>query len=94
MARATSRPFGYYVIKAIRVTGWFLLALMVLYIISGYALAEEFGCHRIMGEKLAMALHVNWQLDRVLVVLVVVHAGGASYLAMRRRGWIKPRRKT
>jgi len=47
-----------------------------------------------MGEKLAMALHVNWQLDRVLVVLVVVHAGGASYLAMRRRGWIKPRRKT
>ena len=94
MTPPRSRPFGIYVIKAVRISGWFLLALMVLYIVSGYALAEEFGCDRILSDVLATDLHVNWKLDRLLVVFVLVHAGGATYLAMRRRGWIKPRRKT
>ena len=82
------------VVRAVRISGWFLLAWMVLYVISGYALAEEFGCDRILSEALATDLHANGKLDRLLVVFLAVRAFGATVLALRRRGWIKPRGKT
>lgn len=94
MTRRRARPFGYYVVKAVRWTGWLLLALMVLYILSGYALSGTFGLDGLMSEATATAVHVNWKLDRLLLVLLIVHAGGATYLAMRRWGWIRTRKTT
>jgi succinate dehydrogenase/fumarate reductase cytochrome b subunit len=90
MARA--RPFGYYVVKAVRVSGWFLLALMVLYICSGYALTGECGFDRTMSARTAEVLHLK--LDVPLLVAFVVHAAGAIWLAFRRWGWIKARKRT
>ena len=93
-ARPSHRSFGYYVVKALRFTGWILLALMVLYVVSGYALIPEFGCDRLMSNKTAEALHITWKLDRLLVPVLLVHSFGAIYLAFRRWGWIKTRRRT
>ncbi len=93
MSHRNRRPLGYYVIKAVRITGWLLLALMALYIVSGYALAGMLGCDRLMGPRTAEGLHITWKLDRPLVVLLAVHAGGAAWLAMRRWGWIGNRKK-
>jgi len=92
--RRRSRSFGYYVVKTMRFTGWLLLAMMVLYIVSGYALVPEFGCDRLMSTRTAEALHIAWKLDRLLVPVFAVHSFGAMYLAFRRWGWIKTRRKT
>jgi len=91
---AKSRPFGYYVVRAVRISGWLMLPLLVLYVCTGYALAEWFGMHRLLSEKTATALHVNWKLDRLLVLLLVVHAGGAAYLALRRSRWFRTRKPT
>ncbi len=88
------KPFGYYVIKAVRVTGWLLLVLMVLYTLTGWALAETLGLHRVIGERLAEDLHYRWKLDWPLAAIVLAHAGGATYLAMRRWGWIRSGRKS
>jgi len=82
------RSFGYYAVRAVRVSGWFLLALMVLYIVTGWALGGVFGLDRVMSEKTATDLHVNWKLDRLLIVLLAVHVGAAAYLALRRKRWI------
>jgi len=94
MTASRPRSFGYYVVKAIRFTGWCLLVMMVLYIVSGYALIPEFGCQHLMGTKTAEALHITWKLDRLLVPVFLVHSSGAIWLAMRRWGWIGSRRKT
>ena len=74
-------------------TGWLLLVLMVAYIVSGYALAGTFGLDRLMSERTANDIHISWKLDRPLLVILAVHAGGASWLAMRRWGWIGRRKK-
>ena len=94
MPTSQPRPFGYYVLKALRFTGWLLLVMMVLYIVSGYALVPEFWCDRLMKTKTAEALHITWKLDRLLVPVFLVHSVGAVYLAMRRWGWIRSGRKT
>ena len=87
------RTFGYYVIKAVRISGWFLLVLMLIYISSGYALRGEFGLDRLMTTRTAEILHLSPKLDRPLVIAFLIHVAGAGYLSMKRWGWIK-RRKT
>jgi len=82
------RHFGWYAVKAVRITGWCLLVFMILYICSGYALSGDFGLDRIMSERTATALHVNWKLDRPFLVVLIVHVAGVTYLAMRRWRWI------
>jgi hypothetical protein len=91
---ARHKPFAYHAVKAVRISGWFLLVLMVLYVISGYALVGELGFDRLMSVPLAEGLHLHWRLDVPLVLGLAVHVGAAAYLAMRRWGWIGPKRKT
>ena len=91
---AKTRPFGYYVIKAVRISGWSLLVVMIIYIATGYALRPEFGFDRLMTTQTAEFLHLNHKLDRILLACFLVHTGGAIYLAMKRWGWIKRRAKT
>lgn len=89
---AEGRRFGYYVVKAVRISGWVLLILMVVYICSGYALTGEYGFDRLMSPTAAEVLHLK--PDAVLLAALGVHAGGAIYLALRRWGWIRTRPKT
>ena len=93
MAKARPRPLGYYVVKAVRISGWCLLVLMVLYIVSGYALSGTLGFDRLMDVRTAEALHLYVYLDWPLVGLLVVHVAGVTYLSMRRWGWIGPRKR-
>jgi len=80
-----TRSFTYYMIKVARVTGWFLLPLMVLYVLTGFALCGKFGFERLMDIQLALEIHKLF--DWPLVVVFLVHAGAAVYVAMRRWGW-------
>ena len=86
------RTFGYYAVKTVRVSGWVVLALMVPYVCSGYALTGEYGCDRLMCTRTAEVLHLRF--DELIILVFAVHVGFAAYLAMRRWGWIRTGRKT
>ena len=79
----------YYLIKAARISGWLLLPLMLLYIVSGFAILGYFGLGRLIEPNKARIIHqdFNWPL----VALFLVHASITIYFALRRWGWIKTR---
>jgi hypothetical protein len=82
-----SRRFGHYAIKTLRVTSWPLLFLMLLYLVTGFAMSGRFGFGVLMNEKTALAFHKALHVP--LLMLFPVHAVCAVYLAMRRWRWIK-----
>ena len=86
MARKTVM---FYLVKMSRASGWLLLVLMILYLLTGYALCGKFGAERLFSVQVSNHLHAT--LDGPLVVLVVIHAGVSGYLACRRWGWFKGR---
>jgi len=86
MARKTVM---FYLVRVSRASGWLLLVVMVLYLLTGYALCGKFGAERLLSVQVSQHLHAT--LDGPLVVLVVAHAGVSAYLAFRRWGWLRGR---
>ena len=86
-----ARSVNYYLIKLVRLSGWFLFILMILYIITGYALCGEMGVERLIEPE--QALKVHQLFDVPLVVLFLAHSLTSIYFAMRRWGWIRTRRR-
>ena len=80
----------YYLLKIARLSGWFLLPLMIIYIGTGFALCGMLGFSRWMDLQTALVIHRIF--DWPLVVAFVLHASITTYFAMRRWGWIKNRR--
>jgi hypothetical protein len=81
------RKRDYYLLKTVRTSGWLLLALMTLYLVTGFALCGRMGLNRLMDAQTALAIHQFF--DWPLVAVVVVHAAITVYFAMRRWGWIR-----
>jgi len=79
--------FGHYAIKTLRFTGWPLLLLLLLYLVTGFAMSGRFCFGILMSEKNALTLHKAMHIP--LLVLFPVHAACAVYLAMRRWRWIR-----
>jgi len=82
------RSVGFYLVKVVRVSGWFLFLLVPVYIVTGYAVCGKLG----MSERIdpADALAVHRVLDVPLIVLFLAHSAPATVLALRRWKW--PRR--
>jgi len=78
-------------IKTVRVTSWPLLGLMVLYLVTGYALCGQTAIGRWMSVDTALMVHKLF--DWPLVTLFVGHSLPAVYLAFVRWGWIRKRNK-
>ena len=85
------RNVNYYLTKLVRITGWFLFAVLPTTMISGYIMCGEFGFDRLAEAESALAVHKA--LDIPLLVILLLHALPATYFAFRRWGWI-PRRAT
>jgi hypothetical protein len=81
----------YYLIKTVRISGWLLLPLMILYIISGFAILGDFGLNRLIEPNAAKLIHSDFSWP--LVVLFLVHSLVAIYFALRRWGWIRVKTK-
>ena len=79
--------FGHYAIKTLRFTGWPLLLLLLLYLVTGFAMSGQFGFGMLMDAKQALTLHKAMHIP--LLVVLSAHAVCAVYLAMRRWRWIK-----
>jgi len=81
---------SYYLIKLLRLSGWLLLPMMVLYIGTGFVLCGKLGFEKLMDVQAALTIHRIF--DWPLVGLVAVHAAVGVYLSFRRWGWIKSRK--
>jgi len=86
------KSLTWYLIKTVRISGWFLLVLLILFIVSGYAMCGEFGFDKLVDSHAAETLHKS--IDVPLVTVFLAHSLAAIYLAFRRWGWIKGRGKT
>ncbi|OHB68019.1 MAG: hypothetical protein A2V70_17430 [Planctomycetes bacterium RBG_13_63_9] len=83
------RNIHYYLIKAVRTSGWLLLPLMILYMVSGFAILGDFGLNRLIEPNMAKLIHRDFSWP--LAVLFLVHCPVAIYFALRRWGWIRAR---
>jgi hypothetical protein len=76
-------------LKIVRWSGWLLLPLVMLFLLSGYIMDGRYGFSKLLDEKSALTFHRMLHLP--LIVLVVAHVVPAVYLAFQRWGWIKTR---
>lgn len=74
-------------VKIVRWSGWPLFVVVVGFIFTGYAASGRYGMGKLMDARTAMALHKLMHLP--LLVLLLVHAMPAMYLAIRRLGWFR-----
>ncbi len=87
MASAGVARFNAYMLKTIRITAWPLLALVSMYILTGYVLCGKYGFERLVDPNTILPIHRMF--DTVLVVVLLSHALPAIYLAMWRWRWIR-----
>jgi hypothetical protein len=80
-------PYDLVLLKTVRWTGWPLLVLVGLYILTGYVLCGKYGFDRIVSPQTVLPWHRMF--DSVLVLLVLLHSVPAAVLALRRWGWIR-----
>ena len=85
------RSVTFYFVRISRVAAWLLLVVLLLYMVSGYALCGRYGADRLMDSQLALAIHDD--LDVPFFVLLAVHGGVGAYLAMRRWGWTPAKKR-
>jgi len=85
------RGVNYYLLKTMRVSGWVLIPMVLLYLGTGYASCGKLGMDRLIESETGLELHRI--MDRPLILLFVLHASTAAYFSMRRWGWIKTRKK-
>jgi hypothetical protein len=78
-------------LKIVRWSAWPLLPVLLLFLLTGYAMSGEFNLDRVMDEKNALTLHR--MLHVPLIILMLAHGGSAMYLAVQRWGWFKRPRK-
>jgi hypothetical protein len=76
-------------LKLVRWSGWLLLPLICLFLLTGYIMDGRYGLSRLLDEKSALAFHRMLHIP--LVVLVLAHSLPAMYLAVQRWGWIRYR---
>jgi cytochrome b subunit of formate dehydrogenase len=74
-------------IKTVRVTGWLLLPLIVLYLVSGYVWGARVEEPSWMRLETAAKLHSN--MDIPLIILLIGHIVPSVYLAVGR--WTRKR---
>ena len=81
--------FNFLCLKTVRWSGWPLLPLVLLFLLTGYIMDGRYGFGRLLDEKSALTLHRMLHLP--LIALVLVHSLPAAYLAFQRWGWIRQR---
>ena len=83
---------NYWLMKTVRVSGWLLLPLVILYILTGFALCGEYGFSKVISPQAALDVHKLFEWP--LIVVFLAHSSTTIYFALRRWGWIKKRAKT
>ena len=82
-----SKSLNFYVMKLNRLSAWVLLALMAIYIVTGFSLCGKLGVSRVLDTQTALVIHQMF--DWPLVAALAVHAATSIYFAVKRWRWIK-----
>jgi hypothetical protein len=79
--------FNVVLLKIVRWSGWLLLPLVLLFLLTGYIMDGRYGLSALLDEKAALTFHrmLHWPL----IALVLAHSLPAMYLALHRWGWIR-----
>ncbi|MGA2657010.1 MAG: hypothetical protein ABSH34_05760 [Verrucomicrobiota bacterium] len=85
----TMTRFNSLSLKLVRWSGWLLLPVVFLFLLTGYIMDGRYGLSRLLDEKAALTFHR--MLHVPLMILVLAHSVPALYLALQRWGWIKHR---
>jgi len=80
---------NFLLLRIVRWSGWPLLPLILLFLLTGYIMDGRWGLGRLLDEKSALTFHR--MLHAPLIILVLVHSLPAMYLAFQRWGWLRPR---
>ena len=80
---------SFVLLRVVRWSGWPLLPVVLLFLLTGYTIDGRYGLGALWDEKSALAFHRMLHLP--LIILVLVHSLAAVYLALQRWGWIKAR---
>ncbi len=80
---------NFFLLKLVRWSGWPLLPLILLFLLTGYIMDGRWGLARLLDEKSALTFHR--MLHAPLIILVLVHSLPATYLAFQRWGWFRAR---
>ncbi|RLJ09854.1 MAG: hypothetical protein DRP15_02160 [Candidatus Aenigmatarchaeota archaeon] len=64
-------------------SGWALIPVIIIYLITGYSLAGRYGLHKIFDLRLSLVLHSN--LDLLLIFLLILHVIPSIIFFLRRR---------
>jgi Ni,Fe-hydrogenase I cytochrome b subunit len=83
---AMQRPPHYVLNKIIRISSWPLFLVVIIFLVTGYAMSGQYGLGAVIDAKRALEIHK--MLHGPLLVLLLVHALPATYLAFKRWGWI------
>lgn len=86
-SKMARRNVNYYLIKTARISGWLLLPLVVVYILTGFAMRGEFGLGSLLTAEEAKVIHQDFRWP--LMGAFLVHAVTTVYFSLRRWGWIK-----
>jgi hypothetical protein len=81
--------FNAFLLKLVRWSGWPLLPVVGLFLLTGYLIDGRLHLGTWLDERAALTCHRMLHLP--LIVLVLVHSAPAVYLALQRWGWIKQR---
>ena len=80
---------NFILLKIVRWSGWPLLPLLLLFLLTGYIMDDRRGFNRLLDARSALTIHR--MMHAPLIVLVLAHTLPAAYLALQRLGWIKRR---
>jgi uncharacterized membrane protein YoaT (DUF817 family) len=73
-------------LKIARASGWVLLVLVTLFVVTGYALSGQHGFDRLIGPRQALTIHRIF--DVPLLAFFLAHAATVIYFALRRWGLV------
>ena len=75
--------FAAVMVRLVRITSWPLFALVLLYIVTGLVMCGELGFDKLISYDYALKLHQMFMWP--FIVISLIHAVPATYLAFRRR---------
>ena len=71
--------------QIVRVSSWPLFLVVIVFLITGYAMSGDYGLGAMIDAKRALAIHKL--LHGPLLALLLLHSLPAMYLSIRRWGW-------
>jgi len=74
--------FNFILYRCMRISGWVLLLMIIVYFISGYALVEKYGFEKLMAHKNAWYWHSIMTIP--FLIALFLHIFPVFYFAIKK----------